>query len=325
MSEEMTDAQVLEALSNAAAADMAAERGEQAPETPPAASAPEGEGVAPEQPAPVAPPVEVAAEVVDSGEQFFNPDALDPALVPGWKQLQAAFTQKTQELAAQRKQFEAFGSPEELQDAVELYGRLSDPSNWVDLRQQLDEAMQEYGLLPTEAGELAPPAAPALPDLDGLDDPELAPLAAAVKAALGQNATLEARLQAFEAERIAAYEAQEEQRAYEARVANVQQQVADLRAANPHYTESDIAQIVKRATAIGDDVAAAAAEHESYWEDRMTRYFQSKQSASAPAVQPIAGAGVSSETVQEPAGWDDTVEGAVEYLRGLQAEGLLDV
>lgn len=41
-------------------------------------------------------------------DSFFDPKDLDPALMPGWKQLQAAYTKKTQGIAAYRQKINAY-------------------------------------------------------------------------------------------------------------------------------------------------------------------------------------------------------------------------
>lgn len=53
---------------------------------------------------------EASQETTDAHEEptFFDPKALSPELVPAYKQMQAAFTKKTQELAAQRAKVEAY-------------------------------------------------------------------------------------------------------------------------------------------------------------------------------------------------------------------------
>src|SRR6185312_3269254 len=68
-----------------------------------APAAPEGQP-APESATLFETPAESEGDTFDGGK--FNPDLLPDELQPGWKQLQAAFTQRTQELAEQRKQFE---------------------------------------------------------------------------------------------------------------------------------------------------------------------------------------------------------------------------
>lgn len=325
----MTDDQVFEALTAAASQDVAGEQAVEAPApaVPTGDETPQVQPTAPEAPAE---PLE-ASEDTDDGGQFFNPDALAPELMPAWKQLQAAYTRKTQELAEQRKQIEAFGSIEDLETAVDLYGRISDPSNWAQLHSELSEAMQQLGLTPAQAdaaaAEAMSPSAPQpvnIPGLDELDDPELAPIANALRALQERESSIEARLAAFEAERAAQEEFAEAQRLHQERLAHLNEQVAAIREANPHYKDEDVAAIARLGSFFNDDLVAAQTYLEDYFADRMSRYFASKQAATAPSLQPPAGAGIESTRTEDPATLQDVEEGAVEYLRGLQAQGLLD-
>lgn len=326
----MTDEQVIEALTAAAAADQAAERGEQAPETP-APSAPQGEN-SEQAPAPADAPSgeEHSAEEVDPFSESFNPDTLPEELRAGWKQLYAAFTKKTQAVAEERRRLEQYGSPEDLELAIELYGRITDPSNWAQLHSELSEAMQELGLTPAQADaaaaqQIADAQAPvSLPNLDELDDPELAPLAEALRTIEQRNAALEARFQAIEAERRAAEEAAEAERLRLERGLWLQEQVQNIREAAPHYQDEDIKQLVRMAPFFNDDLYAAHEALESYWENRMNRYFASKQTATSPSIQPQPGAGVESTRTEDAESIMDVMEGAVDYIRGLQSQGVLD-
>src|SRR5690242_18392814 len=135
---EWSDEQAIQALSEAGQAEF----GEQAP--PESSASPEGETQHAEEVQPEPEQSARAEETFDGGK--FNPDELPAELQDGWKQLQAAFTQKTQELAAQRAQLEALGDPEVLQQAVDLYGRISDPQNWAQLHGELTQAMQQMGM-----------------------------------------------------------------------------------------------------------------------------------------------------------------------------------
>lgn len=326
----MTYDDAVQALEQAAAADpdfggTPSTQPEQAPAPQPDVVTPTGEQSDAEQP-------EVPAgqpDAVDSEQTFFNPDTLDPALLPGWKQLQAAFTQKTQQLAEQRRQLEALGSVEELQAARELYSRLSDPDNWAQLHSELTEAMQEYGLSPAEASaaaaeELSQQGHPQPQGLD-LDDPDLAPIAQQLQALQAQQAQQAALLQQFEQERAFAEQLEEAQRQQAAYVAQMQQQVSQLRQANPHYTDSDIETVVKLGSFFNDDLGQAQAALEAYVADRMTRYFEKKQGASAPAIQPQSGAGVLSSQEKLPTTLEEAEAEAIEFVRAAQAAGEFDL
>lgn len=304
---------------------------EQAPAAP-SPVAPEGAEVvppvAPATPAPPAVPAPAAQE--PEPPTFFNPDQLDPGLLPGWKQLQAAFTQKTQELAEQRRAVEQYGDPETLTDAVELYNRITDPDNWPQLAQELSEAMQEAGMSPAQANQLAAETVQQQAQepsfLDGLDlsDPELAPIAQSLKAQAQRTAQLEAQLESFRTDQQQQVEYQEAERAQQAHALNVQQQLVTIAQANPTYTQDDMEDIVRLAPFYNDDFFQAQTAYENMAARRLSRYFEGKQTSLTPSVQPPGMPGSSTATPVE----DQTVEQVglemEEYFRGLQAAGELD-
>lgn len=268
-------------------------------------------------------------EAVDPEPTFFNPDELDPALLPGWKQLQAAFTQKTQEVAAQRRQLESLGDLEEVQQAVELYSRLSDPDNWAQLHQELSEAMQEYGLSPAEARaaateELSQQGYAEPQGLD-FDDPDIAPLAKELQTLRAQQAQQQALLEQMEQQRAFEEQVEEAQRQQAQYAAFMQQQAASIRQANPHYSDDDLKMVVQLGAFHNDDLSTAQAALEAYVADRMTRYFEKKQGAQAPSLQPQAGAGVLSSQETAPQTLEEAEAEAIEAIRALQAAGEFDL
>jgi hypothetical protein len=124
-----------------------------------------------------------------------NPDTLPPELQPLAKQLQAAFTQKTQALAQERSQIESLGSPDELRQAAELYRNLQDPGYLQEFHAELSRALEAQGLTPGQARAEAARTieentAPTTSVSDALarlkDDPELAPLADAFSELRGE-------------------------------------------------------------------------------------------------------------------------------------------
>lgn len=320
----MSHDEALEALSTAAQGDNPeVAEFEQAPAAPPVVETPQGEQTPAVQPDAPAQPV---AE--DTEQAFFNPDDVAPELMQGWKQLQAAFTQKTQQLAEERRQLEQYGDLEQVEQAVELYTRLSDPDNWTQLHSELTEAMQEYGLSPAEAAQVAAEElnsqqAPPSGDLD-FDDPDLAPLAREIAALRAQQSQSDARLSQWEQER--AYQAQvAEAEAQQAQyIAHMHGQVAEIRKANPQYTDQDLQTLIQLGSFYNDDLGQAQAALESYVADRMTRYFEKKQGGASPALQPQSGAGVLSSQETAPQSLREAEAEAIEYIRALQAQGELD-
>lgn len=302
--------------------------------TPPApqSGAPAGEPVQSQvQPEPAAPgepsvpdaqaPAAPVEDTFDDGT--FNPDQLPPELQPGWRQLQAAFTRKTQELAEQRKQFEALGDvdPNVLPTAVELYNRIQDPHSWVQLHQELGQLMEHYGLAPVSEHPEQPaaqPEAPALPE--GLaDDPELAPLLQHVQ-------QLQARLDQFESssqERAMQAEAERQQAEF---MAEINRQESAIRQMNPEYADKDIDRIYELAVYHEGDLMQAAQSYEAMKQDAIAAYLASKSGAhAAHSAQPQTN--VPSAPVErrpEEMTLQEHEAEAVERLRALQAAGELD-
>jgi hypothetical protein len=317
-------------LSAAAAADSA----EQSPFD--STGTPEGEPtpqVQPEAPSPVEPSVPdvqapaepVSADTFDGGA--FNPDTLPPELQPGWRQLQAAFTRKTQEMAEERRQFEAqaatLGDPEQVQQAMELFSAMQDPQNWVQLHQELSAAMEQYGLTPAEARQAATEAMtqapPAVPDPGDLD-PELAPLVQQLQAQ-------QARLDAFEAQQRAAQMQHAAELEHQQIVNELMADVTEIRQANPNYTDEDIDVILAHSSFFNGDVKAAQANLEGYFTARLGRYLDTKQGAQSIASSVPPGGSPAASTPVE-GGEDETLEDverwATEHIRQLQAAGQFD-
>lgn len=284
----------------------------------------------------VAPAGEISSTEQTSGAtedsaQFFNPDTLDPALLPGWKQLQAAFTQKTQAIAAEKAQIEALGGAEIISEAVELYQRISDPDSWPQLQQELAEAMVEAGMSPVEAHQAAAEELRSQSQSENpfagldLDDPELAPLARALQAQADQTARLEQQLQSLTTDQQLRYQTEQAQLEQQARQQQFQSDLGAIQAARPDYDNDDLRAVVEMAPFYNDDLGQAAAAYESNVARRLDRYFAAKKTAANPAFQPHAGAGADSSATPPTGSLRDAEAEAIEYLNGLQAAGELDV
>lgn len=82
----------------------------------------DGSHEAPEIPDQSSEAVETQTPAVESQQQepaFFDPNGLSEDLLPAYKQMQSAFTKKTQEIAAERKFFESFRNPETRGEALQ--------------------------------------------------------------------------------------------------------------------------------------------------------------------------------------------------------------
>lgn len=285
--------------------------------------------------APVAQPEATpAAPVVDTPPNLFegtavNPDTLPDELKPLAKQLQAAFTQKTQQLAEDRRQFSALGSPEEVQQAVELYTRISNPTNWPQLHADLSDLMQQYGLSPAEAAaeattalaEARVEAAATEPPVGDIDDPELGPLYKTLQAQQAEIASIRAERQAELTERQQNEQAERLQMALEGEITR---QENAIRQANPAYGDGDLDAIYELSSFYGGNLLQAQGRYEALRAEWVGRYVNQKQSAAsaqgahpAPAGAPAATQRTEPQTVREAA---DEIE---EFMRAAQANGEL--
>ena len=293
------------------------------PETPAGDPAPAVQPPADPPPAPSEPPAP-PVDTFDGGE--FNPDLLDPSLQPGWRQLQGAFTRKTQELAEQRRELEAmaqqFGGadPEAAAQALQLYSAVNDPTNWPALVAELQGLMEANGIpMPGVAPATPePPATPPLVPAAEVDDPELAPLMERINALQTQIDGFNARAQ--EQAMIAQAE-----RAHAQRVAQFEAQESRIKELYPNYKESDWESIYTRVPFFNGDLIAAQQNFESERQRHVEAYLAGKQGAQGagpatpPAVTPTP------PPADRPVTLRDVEEAAVEHLRALQAAGELDV
>jgi hypothetical protein len=249
---------------------------EQAPDTTPEGAtdaAPEAEGQAPPEVA----PQPAQPDTFDGGK--FNPDELPPELQDGWKQLQAAFTQKTQEIAAERQQLQELGDPESLQQAMDLYNRIGDPTNWQQLHAELTQAMQGMGMTPLEAKQAATeamaqqPAAPAADPASFEDmDPEMASLA---KQLQETRSELDQFKQGFQEQ----LQSQEAERQYIQAVTELQKQEAAIREAHPQWGDDKIEAAYQLSSFYNGSLAQGAARLEQVLAAERELYLSQKAGA----------------------------------------------
>jgi hypothetical protein len=230
-----------------------------------------------------------------------NPDTLPPELQPLAKQLQAAFTQKTQALAQQRTQIESLGSFDELTQAAELFRNLQDPGYLQEFHSELSKALESQGLTPGQARaeaarQIEGSTAPTAPVSDALarlkDDPELAPLVDHFSQLESNSRSLEARLNSFEQAQQQRAEAEQLAQAQMALAGEIQRQEMAIRQANPHYTDSDMDAVYELSAFHDGSLLEAQQRYEQIVQNRVERYLASKQ-AVTPASGPVHGTGTS--------------------------------
>lgn len=240
----------------------------------------------------------------------FNPDLLPPELQDGWKQLQGAFTKKTQSLAEERRTYEELGTPEELKQAREFYQSLQDPEFLQNFYGELGTVLGELGLneAPADAEEVAPVAPELSPELAAItqSDPELAPF-------VQEFASMKDRLDQFERVQTEKQQAMDDERQLMTQAAEIDRMVQVVREQNPNYGDDDWQAIYDRAVAFDGDVLQAA---DLYEKDRARIIEQWTSSKQTPhAVSPTSGGGVVTE--DEPAELqtlDDAQRAAEAYI-----------
>lgn len=278
---------------------------------------------------------EPSEDTFDGGQ--FNPDELPEELRPAWRQLQGAFTKKTQDMAGTLKQAEALLAldvdVETAANAVNLYSQINDPQNWPALYEQLGQVMEQNGIeVPgaRAATRVESPATSGLgdADLDKLveDDPDLAPLVATVRAQraeLQRVDALQARLDAADAERMAAREEAQEAHLLQVEMDRIAAEESQIREAFKHYGDPDVHMIHKMSSFHNGDLLTAQAELEEYVQGRIDRALSAKgrpkKAASAPVSTAKAPAPAAEETLE-----DITVE-LEEKLRAMQRAGTLEI
>lgn len=312
MSDQWSDDQAMEALQAGVEADQVSEQPEQAPVATPAGENQQTQqAVQPETP---------AAPVTQNTDLFegtpINPDELPAELQGLAKQLQAAFTQKTQSLAEERRQFEALGDIESLQQAMDFYGRVSDPANWQQLHSELSQAMQQYGMTPAEAQAAAtealqsPTESPAVPDLDSIDDPELAPLAQMLKA---QQAELDAIKNEREQEQLNA-QAEYQRQAF---LGELQRQENAIRASHPDWDEDKVLAVYEMSSYFQGNLNQAAERLDALLNAERELYLTQKATAASETGTrvPPRGAGTQSDNSESPQTLREAEAEALEFFK----------
>jgi len=249
-------------------------------------------------------------DTFDGGK--FNPDTLPPELQDAWKQLQAAYTQKTQEVAEQRKQFEGIDAAEARQ-AVELYQALQDPNYLVQFHSQLSEALQAQGLTPAQAdvraaqelGTTAPEVAQAGDALAALrGDPELAPVAELV-------GSLKSELEALKASQANAEQRYAAEQMELAIAGEFFRQESVLR--EQGLSEKHIEHVKQLAPFFDGSLIDAAEAFKGLREETLIEYLESKQTV-APGVAPVQNSQTTSEVPTELGDMDEALKAALTHI-----------
>lgn len=260
----------------------------------------------------VAPP---AASEAPAEEAFTNvdPNSLPPELQGIYRSMQADYTRKTQEVAEYRRIASELGvDPQQLQSAVEVYNNLQDPRNWQDYYTELGQALEQYGLMPSqddgyEDGYEQPQVG--VPSLEQIQDPEFAPIRQAFDA-------LNAEVQELRAEQQQRREAEQQEQLRNLVFGEMQRQEAIIRQQNPNYDDTDINAIWALSSAFEGNLLAAQQSYEATVGNRIQRYFSSKQEAVPAVAQPLPGGNVpTAQPTDAPETLEEAHVRAMEHLR----------
>lgn len=207
-----------------------------------------------------------------------DPNALTPEMREMFDSMQRDYTQKAQELAAQRKEVESLGDFDQVRNAVEFAQALRDPQNLVQLHTELTDYLQELGLSKAEAEQVAATQT-GLETEDGTEtdwnytDPD----AESVRRELDDLRQWKEQL-----------EAERTQSQIEAVLA---QQETAIRQTNPTYKEEDIQAIYELSYAYGADLVSAQKAYESHRQRILSSYVDTKTAVPAALTSPTATGG----------------------------------
>jgi hypothetical protein len=216
---------------------------------------------------------------------------IDPATLKGeaaelYKQMQADYTVKTQEIAAYR---DLGYDPETLQQAVDFTSRLtSDPNYAAEVVEELYELVKESGLDPFE-GKFAEALAPVVDEglnpaaTEGNEDLFGDGVNPEVQAQLTQLTNQISQMKQVDGERQEELEVQQLQ-------IHLDKQEAHLISENPAYTDEDISMIHRIAWSTEGDLIAADELYQHTILNSSERYLDSKASSDGqPAAIPAGG------------------------------------
>lgn len=234
-------------------------------------------------------------QVVEDSFTGLDPTNLPEDLQPLYKNMQADYTRKTQEIAEQRKVFEQFNEygidPNYALEAVGFLQRLdNDPAFAAEVARHLSPMQESPMTAQQPSVETVPNNEEGYSNLP----PEL------------QNELQEMR--AFRQQM--AEQAEHAEMMYE-----LESEEAQIRAQYPHYSDDDIEHIYSLAYATDGDLLAAQQMYHDLEQGVLNKYLQSKQvplGATSPQGGPASTPGASFASI------DDAHKAAMEIARNLQ-------
>ena len=223
----------------------------------------------------------------------FDPNVLPEDMQKVYKSMQADYTRKTQEIAEQRRQYEAFAEigvdPNEAVNVLNLWQAMdSDPQVAAEFASAIQNRLQEMGAVNTPVEDATPESV----SYDGLS-PEVA-----------------RELEEMRAFRTQMLESQQQQEI----MSQLEVEEQTIRTSNPDYSDDDLDTIYSLAHSTDGDLMAAAQQYHAIQQRLLGGYLQSK---TVPHGATPAPAGPSSVPGRSFASVDEAHKAAMEVVRNI--------
>jgi len=268
-----------------------------------------------------APPTDapVAPVEVESFTEKFDPNTLPEELLPAYRSMQADYTRKTQAIAETKRTLEQYGEVD-IDTAAQLMQRVSTPEGLQAFTAEATQWLQAQGYSAQEAQDAVTdvtqqPEDDPFSGLDTLvaDDPDLAPLAQAVK-------KLQADLASVRGEQQSNFEAERQKTETMQVLGELQRMENFIRTENPQYSDNDVENIYELAAYYDGNLIEAQQRYEAQFADRLGRYLSAKgtpqgvQPAGTPGGPPVI------DSDFNPLDPKQAHEAALEMLRRIESE-----
>jgi hypothetical protein len=223
----------------------------------------------------------------------FDPNVLPEDMQKVYKSMQADYTRKTQEIAEQRRQYEAFAEigvdPNEAVSVLNLWQAMdSDPQVAAEFASAIQNRLQEMGAVNAPVEDVTPENV----SYDGLP-PSVAK-----------------ELEEMRAFRHEMLEAQQQQEI----MSKLEVEEQTIRTANPDYSDDDLDTIYSLAHATDGDLMAAAQQYHAIQQRLLGGYLQAK---TVPHGATPAPGGPSSVPGRSFGSLDDAHKAAMEAIRNI--------
>lgn len=237
-----------------------------------------------------------------------DPESLTPELRTIFDGMQKSYTQKNQELADMRKQYDSLGQVEQVKSAVEFVQALQDPNNLAQLQTEISDYLQSMGYSKGQADATAD-AAVSESD-DSFNDFESGP------------SPVDSRIE-NQLKELQNFREQYEQEKLQADIENaLARQENIIRTSNPTYTDDDIQTVYQLSYAFGGDLMAAQKAFEGERQRILSSYAASKSSVTEGITAP-SGSGHAQAPV-DMTDWKEATDYAKRRLAAINGMGGLD-